>query len=553
MLTYYIPSGFKPYVLPHGNSKSSTPFYPTWPSTLKLIKKEGSSTGPKEVVARVSERVGGVMGASAPGQVPRGEMQVSNVKRHLQFTDGHDCDELFIMMQKAKTEDPFIRDIKATPDPSVVACTDKQLNDLVRFCAPPAGLNCSILTVDPTFSLGDFECTPVTYRHLLLVTRRYGKHPVFLGPVLVHYRKNFASFLFFASSLVGLRKSLEGLRVFGTDGESALVEAFAHEFRFALHLYCFIHVRSNLKRELQDRKFPANEVGEILDMIFGKLVGGTFCEGLVDAESESLFYEKLNDFSCKMADKEKENPGSVPGFYEWLCQYKVDAIVSGMLKPIREEAGLGVPPSIFTTNASESINAVLKRKVDYKKNDLPVFMNHLKQLVDEQEREIERAVIGRGKYQFVEEYKFLEVKEANWFKMTREQREKHMQKVTTVQVAFTGEIPGDKEQLSSSTLSAGVQLSVRPEEFHTGLKIPLAAIQGIWKKAEELVTDPSAISPAPGFDTKSRMVVSRSGKRPHLVSCSKQGKYTCDNECPNWKSMSICSHSVAVAQVNGSL
>ena len=135
----------------------------------------------------------------------------------------------------------------------------------------------------------------------------------------------------------------------GTDGESALVEASAHEFRFALHLYCFIHVCSNLKRELQDRKFPENKVSEILDMIklFGKLFGGTFCERLVDAESESLFYEKLDDFSCKMADKEKENPGSVSGFYEWLCQYKVDAIVSGMLKPIRVEAGLGVPPSIL--------------------------------------------------------------------------------------------------------------------------------------------------------------------------------------------------------------
>ena len=31
----------------------------------------------------------------------------------------------------------------------------------------------------------------------------------------------------------------------------------------------------------------------------------------------------------------------------------MDAVVSSMLKPVREEAGLGVPPSTFTTNASE--------------------------------------------------------------------------------------------------------------------------------------------------------------------------------------------------------
>ena len=61
-----------------------------------------------------------------------------------------------------------------------------------------------------------------------------------------------------------------------------------------------------------------------------------------------------------MTDKEKENPGSRPDSYEWLCQYKVDNVVSGMLKPVCEEAGLGLPPSSFTTNACESINAMLK-------------------------------------------------------------------------------------------------------------------------------------------------------------------------------------------------
>ena len=143
---------------------------------MKLIKTEGRSAGPKEVVAPVSEKLGGVMGASAPGQLPRGETQVSNVKQPLRFQGEHEStDELFAMMQKAKTEDPFIRDIKTTPDP---ACTDRQLDDLVRFCATPAGL------VDPTFCLGEFECTPITHRPLILVSKRYGAPPVFLGPVL---------------------------------------------------------------------------------------------------------------------------------------------------------------------------------------------------------------------------------------------------------------------------------------------------------------------------------------------------------------------------------
>ena len=33
------------------------------------------------------------------------------------------------------------------------------------------------------------------------------------------------------------------------------------------------------------------------------------------------------------------------------------------IRPVREEARLGNPPEVFTTNASESLNAVIKSKV----------------------------------------------------------------------------------------------------------------------------------------------------------------------------------------------
>ena len=243
----------------------------------------------------------------------------------------------------------------------------------------------------------------------------------------------------------------------------------------------------------------------------------------------------------QVAAKEDENPNARKGFFEWFCRHKIDSILSGMLKPVRQEAGLGVPPSSFTTNTCESINAVLKRKVDFKKNELPTFVTHLKQLAEEQEREVERAVIGRGKYQFVEQYRFLEVKEVDWFRMTQEQRKRHMHKVATVQLK-SAEIPS--EQASCSILS--MQMSVPAEEFQEGLKIPLQAVQALWRKAEELVGNSNAISPAPGYDSTCKMVISRSGKRPHLVTSSKKGKYTCDNDCPNFKSMGICSHTVAV-------
>ena len=105
----------------------------------------------------------------------------------------------------------------------------------------------------------------------------------------------------------------------------------------------------------------------------------------------------------------------------------VQAIKEGLLQCNRERAGLGDPPSQFTTNASVSVNALLKNKMDYKKIELSVFPNKLKEVIDEQERELEQAVIGRGKYEFYTDYQYLV---SDWFvKMSGVQREAHLKRL----------------------------------------------------------------------------------------------------------------------------
>ena len=149
----------------------------------------------------------------------------------------------------------FIRDIKTAPEPAVVLADDQQIVDLIRFCT--ASVEFGVVTVDPTFCLGAFDVTPMTYRHLLLETCRNSQPPIFLGPVLIHYKKTFSSYLFFASSLIGLNRQLEGVRVIGTDGERALSNALTHEFHFAQHLTCFIHVRRNIKDKINECNLPS--------------------------------------------------------------------------------------------------------------------------------------------------------------------------------------------------------------------------------------------------------------------------------------------------------
>lgn len=434
LVVYYIPLGFKPTVFPHGNAKSSKPFFPTLPSTVERIRSECTVSGPKEVMASVSSQGGGIVGATYPGALPRDEQQISQMKKRLprRFISGSSqvCtkgDELYAIMVQAHSDDAqkFIQNIKMFPEPAVLVANDRQLTDLSRFCCDP--FESCVLTVDPTFCLGEFDVTPVTYRHLLLQSVRTGKPPVMIGPTLVHYKKSFQTYLFFASSLIGLKKELAKIRAFGTDGERALIDAFMHEFRLAVHLTCFIHVQKNIKEKLSVCCISEEVKSEIVGDIFGKKVGTTLLEGLVDSEDD-LFEATLESLLEKWKEHQSE-AASVEEFCEWFLKNKKEVIRKSMLRSVRQEAGLGSPPDSFFTNASECVNSIIKAKVEYKSSELPQFVTKLRELCDEQEREVERALICRGKYRLRPQYRQLEVDESKWFSMTKDQRVKHLKKV----------------------------------------------------------------------------------------------------------------------------
>ena len=99
----------------------------------------------------------------------------------------------------------------------------------------------------------------------------------------------------------------------------------------------------------------------------------------MDEESVAKFSDKLELLQGKWA-KHKDEESKVQQFCAWFTKNKVDVMCHSMLRPVREDAGLGCPPEAFYTNASESVNNVIKRKVDYKRSDLPQFILKLKEL-----------------------------------------------------------------------------------------------------------------------------------------------------------------------------
>ena len=81
------------------------------------------------------------------------------------------------------------------------------------------------------------------------------------------------------------------------DGE-ALQSAFNKQFKFAIQMKCFRHVRQNIRRKLTSNMgVEESKAAEILSHIFSKKSGANFNEGLIDAESESASEQKLSSFS----------------------------------------------------------------------------------------------------------------------------------------------------------------------------------------------------------------------------------------------------------------
>ena len=123
--------GFTPTLKKHGNSKVEKPFHPTWLSTKQQIKKMCIDYGPAETVCSITTEAGGIVQATAPGQLPRDEKQVTNFKKKVSLQSKPSnadaaANSLFSVMQQAYSDDPSHRFVQA-----VKGVTSPTLSDLI--------------------------------------------------------------------------------------------------------------------------------------------------------------------------------------------------------------------------------------------------------------------------------------------------------------------------------------------------------------------------------------------------------------------------------------
>ena len=136
---------------------------------------------------------------------------------------------------------------------------NRQLNQMVQFCTNPVEF--SVFSVDPMFNIFKeaLSLTVTTYRNLKLISKETGKAPVFLGPMLIHQKKDCKAYSKLCHSMITENLAFGGLLAIGTDGEKALSDGFRRNFRFAVFLRCFIHFKKGIEGNLRDRTITCLE------------------------------------------------------------------------------------------------------------------------------------------------------------------------------------------------------------------------------------------------------------------------------------------------------
>ena len=117
-------------------------------------------------------------------------------------------------------------------------------------------------------------------------------------------------------------------------GELALIDAFKHEFGFAQHLTCFIHVRRNVRDKLCEYNISSHLSNEMLDDIFGKKMGSVYVKGLVDSIDTEDFEEKAGKLLEKWRNSEHTSASDIEGFINWFQTFKMNTLVQATLRAL---------------------------------------------------------------------------------------------------------------------------------------------------------------------------------------------------------------------------
>ena len=287
---------------------------------------------------------------------------------------------------------------------------DRQMRDIVKCCTNPAEF--TVLGIDTTYNCGEFWLTTTAYKHLQLRTRRRSNPPVLIGPALLHKTKDESSFRYMSSCMTRICPDVQNILAVGSDRDRALFRGFLQAFPNATHVLCKKHFEDDIQRKFTSLGISGKDRWEFMKDIFG-------CDkdnqrGLIDSKDQEEFRSRLSNMQKIWETREisARNTASA-SFYSWFVKYQSKDMEEKALLNVRKKAGLR--DEFFYNNNVESSHNVLKQSCNRKMSDWPTFVSQVRELVDRQQRGVERALVGTGPSTLAPAYSHLEVDSHKWY------------------------------------------------------------------------------------------------------------------------------------------
>lgn len=134
--------------MPHGNStKKKTLYVQTWESTRDQLKNVAGEMKAIEAIRHtIAEGLGDLQSCVGLGQVPQNRQQVKDMARRKAVSEGSYTKNIshtwYMLLNECKIQGralktAFIRDVRVGGEPFCVVGTNRQLNNLKRFCCNP--------------------------------------------------------------------------------------------------------------------------------------------------------------------------------------------------------------------------------------------------------------------------------------------------------------------------------------------------------------------------------------------------------------------------------
>eukprot|EP00112_Aurelia_sp_Birch-Aquarium-sp1_P010637 Seg2265.2 transcript_id=Seg2265.2/GoldUCD/mRNA.D3Y31 product="hypothetical protein" protein_id=Seg2265.2/GoldUCD/D3Y31 len=545
----------------HGNlkEKNGVPFQKTRASVLQKVK---SSKGPaSKVFIDILEDAGGFEKVKSAGEHSRNIQQIYNARKEPQKDELSEILDL-CKQQGQHNDGAFVRNVGCAPEKTVFLANDRQLKDIEKFCTNNNAF--SVLGVDPTYNIGHFYVSVSTYRHLMLLTSD-NVHPVMIGPVLLHFKKDFDSYFQLPSNMLRYNKRLADVQCVGTDGEVNVSDALKSVFTKANHLLCDIHFRDNVEKKMTELGIAGREKKEMLLDIFGVNKDGVQTKGLVDCwgyrEVDEMFLT-LKGKWCTLHDK-GEN------FAQYFENNKLQLVKNCMNAQIRTASGLGYPPKVYTQNANECMNSVIKRQCIGRKLSLREAAQVIEGCVRQQETFARLAVIGLGKWKVAEPYADLSIPQERFYNMDARQRGlaiERFNRAPLVEEAMVDELaaavheenerwqcPAADSQMHTARPIPLSTLSISPIE--SGITFPpISIIEEMFSDAAVVLKSGNNIVEAPGASGSTHIVMNELKPTEPFVVCIKANIISCvKDRCFRYTAYRICHHILSVAEKQGKL